>query len=387
MKSRNREYLYLKLMTFFRYFGDCLFYGYFYLYLKSRGLMESEIGLVTAITPVIGLLANPLWNSLSKNANSNRNIMRIITVLEGIFIILYTRVFSLELIALITALVAIVGTPFYNLHDGFTTTYAEVYHKNYNRIRSLGTLAYLSAILTAAVVLHLSNDNYNLLFTISGLIFISVTFWFFLIKPIDLTLIKEEKEVVRDYQKVLKNKQFWFYMSIYFILITIPVCADNYVSLYFTEHLNLSSSKWSLIYASMMVCEFVLLLILSKLKIKSDYIWMIAGITYMLRSLLLSFDLPLPFLALAALLRGVSYAFLLHANIRMISKICGMENVTTALFILSIGITIIQTLSNYLFGNLIVLVGYPIFFLIIGLVGILGNIIHLIYLSNHKFNY
>ena len=64
-----------------------------------------------------------------------------------------------------------------------------------------------------------------------------------------------------------------------------------------------------------------------------------------------------------------------------------MENVTTALFILSIGITIIQTLSNYLFGNLIVLVGYPIFFLIIGLVGILGNIIHLIYLSNHKFNY
>ena len=64
-------------------------YTYFYLFLKSKGLLENEIGAICALTPIITLACNPFWNHLSKNANTNRNIMRVITVLEGIFIILY----------------------------------------------------------------------------------------------------------------------------------------------------------------------------------------------------------------------------------------------------------------------------------------------------------
>ena len=118
-RNIEKEYLLLRIMTFFRYFGDCLFYGYFLLFLKSRGLTESTIGMVSALTPIIALISNPLWSHISKNANHNRRIMMVITVLEGIAILVFTQVNVVEMIALLTILVSFVGSPFYSLHDVF----------------------------------------------------------------------------------------------------------------------------------------------------------------------------------------------------------------------------------------------------------------------------
>ena len=131
-RNVEKEYLMLRIMTFFRYFGDCLFYGYFYLFLESRELTESTIGMICAITPLIALISNPFWNYISKNANTNRKIMAVITVLEGIFILLFTQVSIIELLALLTCLTSFVGSPFYSLHDGFTATFAKIYEKDYS---------------------------------------------------------------------------------------------------------------------------------------------------------------------------------------------------------------------------------------------------------------
>ena len=103
-RNIEKEYILLRIMTFFRYFGDCFFYGYFYLFLQSRGLTESTIGMISSLTPIVALISNPLWSHLSKNANHNRIIMMIITVLEGIAILIFTRVNVLEMIALLTIL-------------------------------------------------------------------------------------------------------------------------------------------------------------------------------------------------------------------------------------------------------------------------------------------
>lgn len=389
MRNINREYLFIRIMTFFRYFGDCMFYGYFYLFLKSKGLLENEIGAICALTPIITLACNPFWNHLSKNANTNRNIMRIITVLEGIFIILYTGFDSVEAIAVITCLVAIVGSPFYNLHDGFTATFAETYQKNYTSIRFIGTFAYFCATLTAAIILHFMPLGYNVLLMIGGIIFISVSFWFFLIKPIDLSLTKGGEKVVRNYKQVFKNKTFWFYMLMFFLLNTIPYTADNYVSLYYTEYLEISSSSWSLIFAVTLMTEFIVLLVLSKIgdKFNNAILFLLSGTVYMLRALAFALSLPTPVLIFITLLRGLSYGCFVHANIRLLKRICGIENVTTAYFVLGIGVAVVQTISHFTFGNLISVVGYPSFFMVVASIGIIGNILHWSYLIKKKFSY
>lgn len=387
-KSVNREYFFLRLMTFFRYFGDCLFYGYFYLFLKSRGLGESQIGLVCSLTPIVALICNPFWNYLSKDANRNRKIMRVITVLEGIFILIFTQCQAIEMLALLTCLVAVVGSPFYNLHDGFCGTFAEAYHKNYAKIRFIGTFAYFCATLLAGLVLHLSKDNYDILLWMSGLIFISVSFWFALVKPIDLSLIKNGSNGKRNYSLVLKNKTFWFYMLTYFLIATISSASDQYTSLYFTEYQGLSSANWSLIFSSMLITEFVVMYIYSYLKKGNDSIaWVIIGMAYLLRLLVFFLDLPLPLVIAFAVLRGVSMGLLLPTNLRCIEKICGIENVTPAYFVLAIGSSIVQSIASFTFGNLISLIGYPNFFGIVALLCFVGNTLNIIYQIKHKFNY
>ena len=388
-RNIEKEYLMLRIMTFFRYFGDCLFYGYFYLFLESRGLTENVIGMICAITPIVALICNPFWNYLSKNANTNRKIMAVITVLEGIFILSYTRVNIIELIALITCLTSFVGSPFYSLHDGFSATFAKTYKKDYTKIRFIGGLAYFCGTITAAVVLKLCNDDYNILLIISGLIFILLSLFFFYIKPIDLSLIDEGKEIKRDYKAILKNKTFVFYMIIYFMVVTVSFASDNFVGLYFTKELGVTPSVWSLIFAMILFCEFIIMVIFSKKteKINENIMWILITLLYPLRSLLFALGLPLPIAIIAALFRGVSFGMVLTVNMRCVEKICGIENVTAAFFIMAIFTAIIQATSNFVFGNVISQIGYKAFFALVSTIGFSGAILNIVYQFKNNFKY
>lgn len=388
-RNIEKEYLLLRIMTFFRYFGDCLFYGYFYLFLESKGLTENIIGMICAITPIVALLANPLWNYLSKNANSNRKIMAVITVLEGIFILSYTQVNIIELIALLTCLTSFVGSPFYSLHDGFIGTFAKTYEKDYTRIRFLGTFAYFCGTITAAIVLKLGHDNYNVLLILSGLIFILVSLFFIYIKPIDLSLTDNGKEIKRDYKAILKNKTFIIYMIVYFMVVTFSFASDNFVGLFFTKEMNVSSSVWSLIFGLIILCEFGIMVFFSiySEKINVNIMWIVISLIYPLRSLIFSLGLPLPVVVVGALLRGFGYGMVLIVNIRCVEKICGIENVTAAFFIMAIFTAIIQAVSNFVFGNIISEIGYKAFFAVVAIVGFSGAIINIIYQFKNNFKY
>lgn len=388
-RNIEKEYLLLRIMTFFRYFGDCLFYGFFYKFLESRGLNASEVGAITCLTPLIALITNPFWSHISKNANSNRKIMMVITVLEGIAILVFTQLNVIELLALLTILVSFVGSPFYSLHDGFIGTFAKTYKKDYTKIRFLGTLAYCTACLFAAVILHFSNNNYNILLFISGSLFVLISLFFIYVKPIDLSLTKEGVEVKRNYKAILKNKTFVLYMIVFFLVNTVSFAADNFSGMYFTNYYHLEDSIWSLVFAAILFCEFITMFILSKKsdKLNLNVLWVIVSILYPLRSLIFALGLPLPITICFSLLRGLSYGMILVANVRCIEKICGIENVTSALFIMAIFTAIVQALCNFVFGNVIQEIGYQTFFMIVSICGFSGMVINLIYQLKHNFKY
>ena len=87
------------------------------------------------------------------------------------------------------------------------------------------------------------------------------------------------------------------------------------------------------------------------------------------------------------MLRGISYGLILAVNIRCVEKICGIENVTTAFFVMAIFTAIIQAISNFVFGNVIELVGYKMFFALVAAIGFMGAIINLAYQLKNNFKY
>ena len=207
--------------------------------------------------------------------------------------------------------------------------------------------------------------------------------------PLELNITKEGEEVKRNYKALLNNKTFIVYMIVFFLVNTVSFAADSFVGLFFTTQYNLSSSNWSLIYASFLLAEFITMFLLSRRsdKINVNIVWIIVTILYPLRSLIFALNLPLPITIVAASFRGISYGLILSVNVKCIEKICGIENVTAALFIMAIFTAIVQAISSFVFGGMIEEIGYQFFFIIVSACGFLGMIINLIYQIKHNFKY
>ena len=111
------ETLKFKLLTFIRYLGDSFFYPFFALFLKYNGLIESEIGFILSISPLLGIIMNPIYSSLCKNHKITKKVLMIITVIEAICIFVITNSTNLTGIAILTILIAIFGSCHYGLFD------------------------------------------------------------------------------------------------------------------------------------------------------------------------------------------------------------------------------------------------------------------------------
>lgn len=387
MKRINREYKILLMMTFFRYLGDCLFYGYLFLFLVSRGLTESSIGTITCITPLVAIMINPLWNHFAKNVNVNRIMMMGITILEGIIIFFYTRCNVFETFLICTIILALIASPFYGLLESYTETFAKIYQKKYGVIRGFGTFGYVIASLIAALLLHLTNDNYEILIYISSILLITTSIWFYFIRPIDLKMI-DEKNPTRDYKAVLKNKGFWIFAITDVLMVGVSYAADRYASTYFTSFQGLSSTSWSFIYAGILLTEFMVLIITSRdHKLTPNLAYIVLGLAYLMRSFVFFLNLPLPFLIVCSLLRGLAYGLYLPASIKAMEQICGLKNLTCACFILVIMSNIVYSIILFVSGHLIEAIGYPNYYLVIFLICLLGNVLNIIYQIKIKFKY
>ena len=90
-----------KISQAIRYLGDSSFYPFFPLYLSViLGYKEDTIGLVLMILPLVGMIANIIFSISAKNINFNRIFMIIMTLIEGILIIILMQVTDLPIIIL-----------------------------------------------------------------------------------------------------------------------------------------------------------------------------------------------------------------------------------------------------------------------------------------------
>ena len=120
IKGDNLETFKYQLTNFIRYAGDAFFYPFLIYYLHYVGLDNSQAGLILMIMPLVAIFINPIWSLFSKNVNYNRWFFSILTILEGIGVILLVQAgSSLTLIILTIILIAIVGQPIYILLDSF----------------------------------------------------------------------------------------------------------------------------------------------------------------------------------------------------------------------------------------------------------------------------
>ena len=360
-----------KLFYFVRYFGDAFFYPFMSLYFISKGVTEAQLGLILAITPIVTILVNPLWTFLAKDMRAIRFILKTMTLIEGILIITLTQVSGFEFYALIIGLIALLCSPFISIQDGFTATFANQNNIEYTSIRIQASISYVIALVLAGIVVVYL--GYAILFSIAGGMFILTMLIVMWIKP-----FKEESQrqsaPKRDIKALLRNKEFYKYLVFYTLMIGAVRVGDSFFGVYMTSVKGLDTIQYGLLYAAFVLVEviFIRILINKGQLISEKKLMIVSAALFLFRFVAYSLIDDLVALAIITMLRGVAWGIFLFANVRYVVKIVKVENVTSAIMILTLTFSVFTAIGNFLFGKLLKTLDYSWLYLILAGIICLG---------------
>lgn len=350
MKLETIKY---QLTVFIRYTGDAFIYPFLALYLNHIGLDNFKIGLIMMILPLVAIFINPIWSGLSKNINSNRHFVRILTVIEAAAVVILVHVgVNIWLIGLVIFIIGVSGQPIYILIDSLIVTYSKLEDYEYSKIRLFGSVAYMITVLFSGMI---AAYDYKLAFYIGAGLFVLTSLLITWIKPLNLekdTLLEHKPEP----KQLFKNKKYWAYVMVVTLTLSTMFVFDTYLPIYLKEIYGLTEAHYGYVMAGFIAFELVILLILSRVgrKIPNLYFYLM-----MIGSLVLRFgvyvlsqyiNIPLWLVISATMLRAFPISISLYMMMIMIQKLVAPYNVTIATTLMS-SVRAIYTTVLTLFGG------------------------------------
>ena len=372
MKKENVKY---KLLTAIRYLGDGFFYPFFALYLVNRGLLEARIGFILSISPLLAIILNPIYAKICNRIKKTKITLGIISILEGLMILLIGFSSNFYFITALTILMAIFGACHYGLMDSLLAIYSDSSHQKYSGFRLYGSGAYIVATAIGGYICKLV--NYQTAFGISFLLFVVSGILYLLLKDINIEEEKEkEKSDLSDYKILLQNKRFIFFMFFYGLMLALIFTNNNFFGTYL-ETRGVDSDGYGLVYSYFVLVELIILIILKNIKKKlSPYVLLIvSAITLVLRLLSCYLYLPVWVVIVASGLRGIGYAIILHVSFEYVISLVGEDKATKGIMLCTLIYAILLFAFNNINGNLIETYGYKNYYL----VNLIASIVLLIY--------
>ena len=381
-----KENIKYKFLTAIRYLGDGFFYPFFALYLVTTGLTEARIGFILGISPLLAIIMNPIYSKICNNVKKLRIVLGIISILEGLIILLIGLFNDFYVISALTLLMAIFGSCHYGLMDSLLAIYSDNTKQNYSGIRLYGTGAYMVATTVGGYICKII--NYQVAFGVSCALFIISGIMYLALKTVDIEEEKniEKKKDLSEYKIILRDKRFVLFMVYYGIMMALIFSNNSFFPTYL-ETRGIDSDGYGLVYAYFVSTELISLLIFTKIKLKtSPYILLIiSSLTFVIRIIPCYFNSPVWVVVALSGLRGIGYAIILHVSYQYVVSLLGESKATKGIMLASLIYSTFLFAFNNANGLLIEKYSYEIFYLInlIAALVLLGYSV-LIYVYNKR---
>jgi PPP family 3-phenylpropionic acid transporter len=187
-------------LFWFTYFGSLgIFYPYFTLYLRENaGLSGTQLGIVLAISPLVGMIAQPLWGQAADRTGARSRILAWLTLgtAFGYLVLGYVEGFGPIVVAMIA--LAFVGTAVFPIMISVSLAILRDSGRHaFGRVRVWGTIGFFVLVLLfpwllknyqatldgAAVIAKASQQGLGFMFPITAaLVFVASAIAFFLPK-------------------------------------------------------------------------------------------------------------------------------------------------------------------------------------------------------------
>jgi MFS transporter, PPP family, 3-phenylpropionic acid transporter len=209
-------------LFWFTYFGSLgIFFPYFSLYLRENaGLSGTELGIVLAVSPLVGMIAQPLWGQVADRTGARGRVLAFLTLgtALGYAALGWAQGFWNILIAV--ALLASVGTAVFPLMNSVSLALLRDQGRHaFGRVRVWGTVGYFIVILVFpwsmqfyqpinvvnSAAMKIAEPALGFMFPITALIvFVSALIAFFLPQKGAIALRAERG----DWRELMRNRTF-----------------------------------------------------------------------------------------------------------------------------------------------------------------------------------
>jgi MFS transporter, PPP family, 3-phenylpropionic acid transporter len=137
-------------LFWFVYFGSLgIFFPYFTLYLRENaGLSGTEVGVVLAISPLVGMIAQPIWGQIADRTGARSRTLAFLTLGTGFGYLGLGVATGFWPIVLATAMLALVGTAIFPLMTSVSLAILRDAGRHaFGRVRAWGTIGYFILIM------------------------------------------------------------------------------------------------------------------------------------------------------------------------------------------------------------------------------------------------
>ena len=137
-------------LFWFVYFGSLgIFYPYFALYLRENaGLTGTQVGLILAISPFVGMMAQPIWGQLADRTGARSRTLAFLTVGTALGYLGLGMADGFWPIVLATAVLALVGTAIFPMMTSVSLAILRNAGRHaFGHVRAWGTIGYFILIM------------------------------------------------------------------------------------------------------------------------------------------------------------------------------------------------------------------------------------------------
>ena len=381
---KDRHILKFQFFYFIILAGIGCFTPYINVYLEqSIGLTGSQIGLITAVSLMIGVCIIPLWGIIGDKTRKYHFLLMISLVLTIVMLYFYSRqtvYIGCLIFALLLEVVRLGTMP---MSDTIAMNYTAKTNGNYGSIRGMGSLGYMAGSMVVgflADIFGLDGPLFTTYMILLGFgLLICLTF------PKASQEENEEKPEKGNFKELIANHHFLFILVFIMLTVVVVDSAGKYAGnhLILTLHGNNSLISW--LNFAQILPEFLFLMIASRVLQKTGYktFFLLASIPMAIRMFTYALVPNAYIFVLVSIVHCLGVACSTVASLAFIKDSVHPSVFGTAVTLLNAAINIGNAIFGYLFGIIYQYMGsYQIFFAS-GIFVVIGVVM---ILTTHRFS-
>lgn len=292
-----------------------IFPAYIPLFYQSKGFNLSEIGILTAIGPILTICVQPFWAKLCDKVKFRVTVLAILIVGNMIAGFFFSLSSNRIVISILTVLYMIFNTALVPIVDTIATEHFKKSGGRYSIARIGGSLGYILSVVCAGIYF---NQHLEHMFYIQTVLY-GILLIYVLIVARDKNEIRATKATKN--LSVLKNKEFLIILAFYFCL-NFAFCLKNtYLSVFITE-LGCTNEFVGYSFGLAALSEVPILVIIPRLYRRFGVykLLYLSGFAYTLKIFIAAYSTDIKFVLLAQMLQGIAYIPLLFSTISYVSE-------------------------------------------------------------------